>query len=118
MPKLEAFEINMLGHEAESTREPALTSGSVAVPSCLFRRKCNAHFQIATCNVPSTAALKRRMIDHWGAKRNLATSQKTVYPRYHQHALHELLTMFEGTHDLDYDARRICVATDQLQFCS
>jgi hypothetical protein len=31
MPKLEAFEINSLGHEAEGSRAPALTQRHVAV---------------------------------------------------------------------------------------
>lgn len=41
-------------------------------------------------------------------------SQKAICPWYSQQAPHEFFTMSEGMHDLDYDARRICVATDQL----
>lgn len=54
------------------------------------------------------------MIDLLGAKRNSATSQNAICPWYSQPAPHEFLTMFEGMYDLDYDARRICVATGQL----
>ncbi|XPS69515.1 hypothetical protein M3J09_001783 [Ascochyta lentis] len=75
-PKLDAFEMDLLGHEAESTREPALASGMWLCLPCLFRQKCNAHLPKATRNLPPTAAVKVHVIGLGGQRDTLRRLSK------------------------------------------
>lgn len=85
VPKLEAFEINSIGHEAESTREPALNP---AVCGCAFFASSGESVMRTSrephiiCSLQPLSKPSRTHDRFSRRKNNFATSQDNVFPRY------------------------------------